>query len=167
MRDQGTPSASGRASNHSAAKRVALVEGVVIGISDGAGGIPVKPARCELEWRSWGDADEAAGGIELVEQRRQVELVGPAAMKENDRALGLATRRAELMGEQREFVAHAFATPARGFARGVSDRSRWLRNCSYCGGRRSASPRCSGSSSTANPGLGVASSNRTPRGSRK
>src|SRR5579884_2796763 len=50
------------------------------------------------------------------------------------------------------------AALARGLMSGVSVASSRSLRCSCWGGRRSCSPRCSGSSSVAKPGLGVASS---------
>jgi len=50
---------------------------------------------------------------------------------------------------------------------GVRIGSTWARRCSKAGGRMSASPRCSWSSSTEKPGPRVASSKRIPFGSRK
>ena len=55
----------------------------------------------------------------------------------------------------------------RGSGSGVRIGSIWERRCSNAGGRISDSPRCSGSSSSENPGPSVAISKRTPLGSRK
>ena len=108
-----------------------MVKRVVVGITDHARGVPVKSPRREREWPLGRESDEAPGGVELVEQRQEVELVGPAAVQQHERALRLAARRTELMLEQSESVAHVLVAPARGFARGVSERSSWLRSCSY------------------------------------
>ena len=59
------------------------------------------------------------------------------------------------------------AQDARGFSIGVNTGSIRSRRCSNAGGRMRLSPRCAGSSSTENPGPRVASSKRTPFGSRK
>ena len=95
-------------------------------------------------------------------------FLGPnGAGQQDKRAVGFAARRAHVVHQRLDADAHCRAAVVRGFSSGVSTGSSRLRRCSYCGGRRSASPRWSGGSSIANPGLGVASSNSTPRGSRK
>ena len=106
-------------------------------------------------------AEEPALGVEQVEQREEVVLVRPPAVEEDERSLGLARGLAPARDELRH------APVGRGLGSGVSLFSTSSRRCSKAGGRISASPRCSGSSSIPNPGPSVASSNSTPLGSRK
>ena len=91
----------------------------------------------------------------------QVVLVGAAAVVEDEQPLGRAGGGGPLAEDE---VAHA---ATRGFVTGARICSSCARRCSCIAGRRSASPRCSGSSSTAKPGESVAISKSTPRGSRK
>ena len=138
------------------------VEGVVVRVADSRHHVPVVagPAR-DLQRRARGDDVQPALGVEHLGQPEQVGLVGAAAMVEDHQPLGLPGGRALAVDQ----LAHAVTR--RGFTIGWSVCSRCERRCSCCFGRRSSSPRCSGSSSTANPGLCVAISNRTPRGSWK
>ena len=82
----------------------------------------------ELERPARGDAEEPPLGIERVEQRVQVVLVGPAPVEEDERALGLAGGGAnpgfELLGQL------LAAQAARGFGSGVRAGSTWSRSCS-------------------------------------
>jgi ribose 5-phosphate isomerase A len=53
----------------------------------------VHAARRQLERPARGDADEPAVRVELIEQRRDVVLVGAASVEQHERALGLPRRR--------------------------------------------------------------------------
>ncbi len=74
------------------------------------------------------DAEEPPLGIERIEQRVQVVLVGPAPVEEDERALGLAGGGAdpgfELLGQL------LAAQASRGFGSGVRAGSTWSRSCS-------------------------------------
>ena len=61
-----------------------------IGKADARHDVPVRAARRQRQRRARAEAVEAALGVERVEQRHQVELVGAAAVEEDERALGLA-----------------------------------------------------------------------------
>ncbi len=139
------------------------MERVVVGVADARHDVPVVagPAR-ELQRRARGHDVQPPLRVEHVGEAEQVVLVGAAAVVEDDQAGGVAVRRPLAMDE----LAHA-TRAARGLVTGVSARSSCSRRCSCCAGSFSASPRCSGSSSTAKPGERVAISNSTPRGSRK
>src|SRR3989441_9934554 len=71
------------------------------------------------------------------------------------------------LGAAHRGTAPTYAATWRGFSTGVSRASISARLASSQGGRTRVSPRCSGDSSAANPGLNVASSKSTPLGSRK
>ena len=120
----------------------------------------MRAARRQRERAARGDAEQPPFGVERVEERMQVVFVGPAAVQEDERSLRLAG------GRPLEDVEASRAHP-RGFGSGVSAGSICSRRCSNAGGSESRSPRCSGSSSVANPGPSVASSKRIPFGSRK
>src|SRR6185503_11471547 len=94
--------------------------------------------------------------VEHVGEAEQIVLVRAAAVMEDDQAGGVAAGQPLAVDQG----AHAIAA-ARGLTTGESARSSCSRRCSCCAGSLSASPRCSGSSSTAKPGERVAISNRT------
>ena len=123
--------------------------------------VPVTSARRELEGAAGRDAEEPPVGVEEIEEREEIVLVRTATVEQDERARRLAGGLAPASDE----LAHARG--ARGSGSGVSVCSTWPRRCSNAGGRISASPRCAGSSSTPKPGPSVASSKRTPLGSRK
>jgi hypothetical protein len=74
------------------------------------------------------DAEKPPLGIERVEQRMQIVLVGPAPMEEGERAVGLAGRGANPGFEQLGQLLAAQAS--RGFGSGVNAGSTWSRSCS-------------------------------------
>ena len=79
-----------------------------------------RAARC--------DAEEPPLGVERIEQRVQVVLVRPAAVKEDERPLGLAGSGADPGFEQ---LGQLLAAQARvGFGSGVRAGSTWSRSCS-------------------------------------
>ena len=144
-------------------RAVGGVERVVVGVADARHDVPVVPGPAgELERRARGHDVQAPLRVEHVGEPEQVVLVGAAPVMEHDQAGGIAVRRPLAVLER----AHATAA-ARGLTTGDSTRSSCSRRCSCWAGSFSASPRCSGSSSTAKPGESVAISNSTPRGSRK
>src|SRR5207248_161700 len=142
----------------------ALAEGRRIGIADARHLVPVRAARRQRERRPRRVAGEATLGVERVEEREEVVLVGAAAVEEDERSLRLPRGGALEVPE----LAHERTLQlSRGFVRGVSVGSICSRRCSNAGGRISCSPRCSSGSSVVKPGPIVASSKRTPLGSRK
>ena len=157
MRSSGTGSASRKARE----QRHRRVERRRVGRRDPGQRVPVTAARRQPERAARRDAEEPPVGVEQVEEREEVVLVRPAAVEKDERSLWLACGLAPASDE----LGHARG--ARGSGSGVSVCSTWARRCSNAGGRISASPRCSGSSSMPNPGPSVASSKRTPLGSRK
>ena len=140
-------------------------ERVGSGIADARHDVPVlaRPAG-DVQRPARRDDVQPPLGVEHVGEAEQVVLVGAAAVVEDEQALGRAGGGA-LAVDQR--LMRPRRLRVRGLSTGRSVRSSCARRCSCCFGRRSASPRCSGSSSTAKPGHSVAISNRTPRGSRK
>ena len=120
------------------------------------------PTRRQEERAAGRDADQAALGVEEVEEGGEVVLVGAAPVHEHERALGLARGRADLVDE----LGHAVVL-ARGLVSGVSACSSCSRRLSYCGGSLSDSPRDSSGSSYSKPMSRLASSKSTPLGSRK
>ncbi len=131
----------------------------------------MRATRREGERRPRRDAEQAPLRVEQVEQREEVVLVRPAPVQQDERSLGLAVRRAGQSLERPGGTARPYdarvAHEARVSGSGVSSGSTCARRCSNAGGRISASPRCSWSSSTEKPGPIVAISKRTPLGSRK
>jgi hypothetical protein len=106
-------------------------------------------------------AVQASLGIEGVDQREEIVLVGAAAVEEDERACRRSNGRTfqRTQGQRR--------LRSRGFGSGVSSGSTCARRCSKSGGRISFSPRWAGASSVAKPGPSVAISKSTPLGSRK
>ena len=149
------------------------VERVGVRVADARHDVPVvaRPAG-ELERRARRDDVQAPLGV----RARRRDRAG-RARRRRGRGAGRAARRPPRPPGARDTPAHSWdnsklARPAhavtrRGFSTGRRICSRRGRRCSCMAGRRSSSPRCSGSSSTAKPGPIVAISNRTPRGSRK
>ena len=111
-------------------------------------------------------AEQPPLGIEEVEERIEVVLVRSPAVQEDERPGRIARRLADPRLEWLNGGGHRLHS-ARGSGSGVSTFSTSVRRCSKAGGRMSDSPRCSGSSSIPKPGPSVASSKRTPLGSRK
>ena len=150
-------SGCGRPSRSSASAVKLGQNDVRLGRRDPAEPVPVRASGRQRERPARRDAEQPPLGVERVEERVEVVLVGAAAVQEDERSLRLARSR-PLDDCQRH---------PRGFGSGVSTGSICSRRCSNAGGSESRSPRCSGSSSVANPGPSVASSNRIPFGSRK
>ena len=69
---------------------IAVVERGRIRVADLAKCIPVRAARRERERPAGGEAEQLAARVEQVEERHEVELVGPAAVQQDERALRLA-----------------------------------------------------------------------------
>ena len=159
VRSHGTPVSCGMSRCQ---ELVGGAEGVGVGVADARHHVPVATARRQEERPAGRDAHEPALGVEEVEEGGEVVLVGPAPVHEHERALRLARRRADLVDE----LGHA-VVPARGLVSGVSACSSSSRRASYCGGSLSASPRVSSGSSYSKPMSRLASSKRTPLGSRK
>ena len=136
-------------------------EGCRVGRRDPAERVPVRASGRKRERPARREPEQTPLGIERVEEREEVALVGAAAVEENERPLRLARRVADERLDQVTF--HA----ARGSGSFVNAGSIRSRRCSKAGGSESRSPRCAGSSSVAKPGPSVASSKRTPFGSRK
>jgi hypothetical protein len=67
--------------------RVGRVEGLGIGVADAPHRVPVRAAGRQRERPAGGRADQPALGIEQVEQRQEVVLVGAAAVEEHERAV--------------------------------------------------------------------------------
>ena len=141
-----------------------LVERRRIGCRDPAERVPVPSAGREAVRAARRDPEQPPVRVEQVEERIQVVLVGPAPVEQHERARRSPRRLAPVRCERR--IRHADHV-ARGAGSGVRAGSIRARRCSKAGGRMRASPRCSGSSSTPKPGPTVASSKRTPLGSRK
>jgi hypothetical protein len=95
-------------------------------------------------------AVQAALRIERVEQRKEILLVGTAAVEQDERARRLYG------GGTLERLQGQRTLRSRGLGSGVSSGSTSARRCSNAGGRISVSPRCAGSSSVAKPGPSVA-----------
>jgi hypothetical protein len=55
-------------------------------------------ARRQRQRAARGGAEQALLGIEEVQQREQVVLVGPAPVKEDERAIGIALCRPDAFG---------------------------------------------------------------------
>ena len=71
------------------------------------------------ERRAGGQPDEPPLGVEDLDQRMEVVLVDPAAVQQDDRALGLAGGLADAVDQlRRSGIDHA-----RGFTSGVTDAS--------------------------------------------
>ena len=82
----------------------------------------------QLERSPGSGAEVPPRGIERIEQRVQVVLVGPPPVEEDERAVGLAGGGADTRFEQ---LGQLFAAQAsRGFGRGVRAGSTWSRSCS-------------------------------------
>jgi len=73
-----------------------------IRVADPVDGVPVRAVGRECERAARRGAEQAAVGVEHVEERREVELVGAAAVQEDERALGLAGGRARPVDERVE-----------------------------------------------------------------
>ena len=158
-------SGTGSASRNAASGFERGEERLRIGRRDAAEPVPVRAARRQRERAARRDAEQPPSRVERVEERVEVVLVGPAAVQER-RAPRRRRRRGAL--EVTELArAHDLAQPP-GDRAAASGRARSpARRCSKAGGRISASPRWSASSSIEKPGPSVAISNRTPLGSRK
>ena len=82
----------------------------------------------KLQRAARSDTEEPALGIERIEQRVQVVLVGPAAVEEDECALGVT---GSGPGPGFERLSQLFpAQASRGFGNGVSAGSTWSRSCS-------------------------------------
>ena len=101
-------------------RRVAAGEGDGIRVADPRHEVPVAPAGRDVGERgARGYPEQAALGVELVEQPVQVVLIGTAAVVEDKRAGGLARRLADPVDQP---VAHP-RRATRGLAIGVSTAS--------------------------------------------
>jgi hypothetical protein len=112
---------------------------------------------------AWPGAMEAGLGDLLFWASLAIALAVAVRSSDVARATRSRTRRTATGTERAQPV----RAQGRGLGSGVRTGSSCARRCSKAGGRTSASPRCSGSSSTAKPGPFVAISKRTPLGSRK
>ena len=88
----------------------------------------MRAAGRQLERPPGSGAEQPPLGIERVEQRVQVVLVGPAPVEEDERAVGLAGGGADPRFEQLGQLLAAQAS--RGFGSGVRAGSTWSRSCS-------------------------------------
>ncbi len=156
MRSGGKPSPSSHSPTSAYVGR--NVEGS--GIADLVHCVPVRAAGRQAQRPARREADEAPLGVEHVEERHEIVLVGAAPVEEDERALGLARRLADADGQ-------VFCHASRGFRIGVSFGSICSRSDSNAGGSESRSPSDSSGSSAVKPGPSVAISNSTPLGSRK
>ncbi len=136
-----------------------------IGRRDAAEPVPVRAARRQRERSARRDPEQPSFGVERVEKGVEVVLVGAPAVQEHERPRRRAGGGALEMTKLGR--AHELAHAARGSGSGVRTGSIFARRCSKAGGRMSASPRWSASSSIEKPGPRVAISNSTPLGSRK
>src|SRR5581483_11104247 len=143
-------------------RAVAHAEGLGVGVADAGEVVPVRAAGRKRERRARRVPGQPPLGVERVEERVKIMLVGAATVEQDERPLGLG-RRGGL--ERTEW--HVRVQLARGSGSGVRIGSTWARRCSNAGGRMSFSPRCAGSSSVEKPGPFVAISKSTPLGSRK
>ena len=80
-------------------QRVGLRERLRVGEAHARHDVPVAAARRQEQRPAGRHADEPALGIEHVEERGEVVLVGAAAVQEHERALGLARGRAHALDE--------------------------------------------------------------------
>ena len=79
-------------------QRVGRVERLRVGEADLPDHVPVPPAGRQRERPACGHAEQPPLGVELVEQREQVVLVGGAAVEEDQGALGIAVGRPDSLG---------------------------------------------------------------------
>ena len=108
MRSHGTPNVVRDGVEERAERVVARVERVVVGVADARHDVPVPPARRELQRPARRDADEPPVGVEHVEERQQVVLVGAAAVQQDERARRLARGGPDDVGQGvRQAGAHA------------------------------------------------------------
>ena len=70
-----------------------------IRIADLLDGVPVRAARRKVERAARSHAEQPALGIEHVEERKEVALVGAAAVEEDEQPFGLARGRARQMAQ--------------------------------------------------------------------
>jgi hypothetical protein len=124
----------------------------------------VVPSRRQPEGTARSDAEQALLGIERVQQREEIVLVGPPAVEENESAFRFPGGGPDAGVGQ---VAYRVAQASRGFGSGVSAGSTWSRKRSKFGGSERRSPSDSSGSSAVKPGPIVAISKSTPLGSRK
>ena len=75
----------------------AVVERVAIRIADPADDVPVRPARRQRQRRPGSERDQPPVGIQRFEEGQEIELVGPAAVEKDERAVRRSRGRAELM----------------------------------------------------------------------
>ena len=82
-------------------KLVGRAEGLRIGIADPPQRVPVRAPGRERQRAAWRDAEQPALRIEDVEEVEEVELVGAAAVEEDEQPVWLARRRPEPVRELR------------------------------------------------------------------
>ncbi len=63
-----------------------------IRVADLLDGVPVRSPRGKVEWPAWGDGEEPAFGIEEIEQRKEVALVGSAAVEQREQSFRFRRR---------------------------------------------------------------------------
>ena len=73
-------------------------ERVAVREADPPHDVPVRPARRQRQRPPRGGAEQAPLGVEHVEQREEVVLVGAAAVEEDERALGIPVRGPDAFG---------------------------------------------------------------------
>jgi hypothetical protein len=73
-------------------------EGLAVREADLPHDVPVRSARRQRQRPPGGGAEQAPIGIEQVEQREEVVLVGAAAVEEDERAVGVPVRGADAVG---------------------------------------------------------------------
>ena len=81
-----------------AGQRVGRLERLAVREADPPHDVPVRPARRQRQRPARGGAEQAPLGVEHVEQREQVVLVGAAAVEQDERALGVAVGGPDALG---------------------------------------------------------------------
>ena len=81
--------------SHQAVRRL---ERIRVGEPDLADHVPVPPAGREGERPAHGHAEQPPLGVQRVDQRKQVVLVGRASVEEDERSLGIAVGGSESLG---------------------------------------------------------------------
>ena len=99
VRSGGMPASSARSSSQLGAS--AKVSGNVADPgSRSLDRVPVRAAGRQVEWPARGDAEHSPFGVEQVEQREEVALVGSAAVEEDEQPFWVASRRSCQVAER-------------------------------------------------------------------
>ena len=112
----------GSASSHSAASAYDDVKLGDVRIADPRHDVPVRAARRQRQRPTGAVPVQPPPGVEHVEQRKEIVLVGAAAVEEDERT-GRIARGGALANDHEE-------RSARGFGSGARIRSTWSRYCS-------------------------------------